>query len=263
MRRYRFWSTFAAAAVVIGLATPPTPPSLSGSDTAGPPAAASPSAEEVELPLPPSQPRVETPPRPTPTAAPPAGDRLPQLPERVIAARPTHVVPEDVLPPPPRPVSIGRAPGLAEPPPRIAAREAPRKTAGARAAAIQIAGAAEPVGAVRLRINGEELRLFGVRTPEGGDRCAASALGAKPLPCAEQAGKLLSARLARNPAVSCRIPAPAGAAHAAICLDAEGVDLGGLLVAEGLALADPSQGDDYVGAEAVARSNRRGLWLYR
>ena len=49
----------------------------------------------------------------------------------------------------------------------------------------------------------------------------------------------------------------------AICLDGDGVDLGGFLVAEGLALADPAQSYDYVGAEGIARAQKRGLWLFR
>ena len=81
------------------------------------------------------------------------------------------------------------------------------------------------------------------------------------MPCIEQAHRALAARLAPNAGVSCRVPAPN--AVGAICLDALGVDLGGLLVAEGLALADPSQSYDYVGAESIARTQHRGLWLFR
>jgi endonuclease YncB( thermonuclease family) len=50
---------------------------------------------------------------------------------------------------------------------------------------------------------------------------------------------------------------------AAVCRDSAGIDLGGLLVAEGFALADPTQSYDYFGAEAAARQLRRGLWRYR
>ena len=107
--------------------------------------------------------------------------------------------------------------------------------------------------------------LFGVRPPGGADRCLSPGslnLSAPPT-CVDKAHAALAARLARNPTVSCRLPAPATAASAAVCLDAEGVDLGGLLVAEGLALADPSQSYDYVGAETAARSQGRGLWHFR
>ena len=55
-----------------------------------------------------------------------------------------------------------------------------------------------------------------------------------------------------------RFPVPA-----AVCRDAGGADLGGMLVAEGFALADPTQSYDYFSAEAAARQLRRGLWQYR
>src|SRR6185437_6274133 len=187
--------------------------------------------------------------------------RLPALPQQSIAVRPVHVVPENEVPAA-RPVAI-------EPPSRqvAAAPAQPRREARVQARAprpmVQIAGAAEPTGATALRVADNPLRLFGIRPPAVGDRCSASALGAKPLPCDEAAGKLLAARLAQYGRVACRLPAPGHAPHAAICLDGDGVDLGGLLVAEGLALADPRQSYDYVGAESVARSNRRGLWLFR
>jgi endonuclease YncB( thermonuclease family) len=83
------------------------------------------------------------------------------------------------------------------------------------------------------------------------------------LPCAEQAQGILAARLAQKANVSCRFPGAAREDGAAICLDGDGVDLAGMLVAEGLALADPAQSYDYVGAESVARSQKRGLWLFR
>jgi endonuclease YncB( thermonuclease family) len=282
--------------------SPPTPFDPAPGGAARQSEAALPTEPAAEAPVP-SEPPAKAPaeaPQPVPSAAdaanPPASvpsvtadaaapvavaeavapPRLPQLPEATIAARPARVVPEDEPPPPPRPIEIRRAPALAgvegrgaasataDAPARAALQLASRAPAPRDAARpIQIAGVAEPSGATALRVAGKPLRLFGVRPPASGDRCAPSALGANPLPCADQANKLLAAHLTRNAGVSCRVPAPSSAADAAICLDADGVDLGGLLVAEGLAVADPSQSYDYVGAESVARSNRRGLWLFR
>ncbi|MBV8653720.1 MAG: hypothetical protein JO255_19825, partial [Alphaproteobacteria bacterium] len=140
--------------------------------------------------------------------------------------------------------------------------QAPPGGAAPQGAAVQIAGPAQASGAATLVIFGRPIRLFGVRPPGAADRCApANAAGADALPCTEQAHRALMARLAPNAGVSCRVPAPSAAG--AICLDAQGVDLGGLLVAEGLALADPSQSYDYVGAESIARTQHRGLWLFR
>jgi len=139
------------------------------------------------------------------------------------------------------------------------------------ASGTQIAGTAEVSGATALRIGNRPLRLFGISPPASGDRCAAGGTAAigngaqarRTLPCLEQAQGTLAARLARKANVSCRFPAAARADGAAICLDGDGVDLAGMLVAEGLALADPAQSYDYVGAESVARSQKRGLWLFR
>jgi endonuclease YncB( thermonuclease family) len=288
MRAYRLLGVLAGVAALVALTFRHNPPSLPEHIDPAPVGAMSESEARIPV-APPAEAPAEAPPQPAQSAAvdaaappaaaePAAPPRLPQLAERTIAARPARTVPEDEAPPPPRPVEIHRSPALGAPgsdrrqvtsgtpgePARAALQLSPRAPAPRDAARpIQIAGTAEPSGATALRVAGKPLRLFGVRPPAGGDRCAPSALGAKPLPCADQASKLLAARLARNAGVSCRVPAPSRAADAAICLDADGVDLGGLLVAEGLAVADPSQSYDYVGAESVARSNHRGLWLFR
>lgn len=190
---------------------------------------------------------------------------LPPLPTREVAMRPAHIVPEDEPLPPARPIDIRQPPDAPSRPAALpASHEAARRKEPRHAPALQIAGSAEVSGATALLVGGQPLRLFGVRPPSTVDRCAPpNRAGAAALPCTEEAHKALVARLARNAGVSCRMPAPSSAAGAAICLDAEGVDLGGLLVAEGLALADPAQSYDYVGAEAIARTQHRGLWLFR
>jgi endonuclease YncB( thermonuclease family) len=143
----------------------------------------------------------------------------------------------------------------------------PREPAAARPAGsgTQVAGAAEASGATALRVGSRPVVLFGISPPASGDRCAAGggAQARGTLPCAEQARGILAAHLARKINVSCRFPAAARAVSAAICLDGDGVDLAGMLVAEGLAIADPAQSYDYVGAESVARTQKRGLWLFR
>ena len=64
-------------------------------------------------------------------------------------------------------------------------------------------------------------------------------------------------------------PQPAWIDPSTLCLvqtlnpHAAGIDLGAMLVAEGFALADPTQSYDYFSAEAAARQLRRGLWQYR
>ncbi len=179
--------------------------------------------------------------------APPPVAALPALPQRVIAERPIHTVPEDAAPPP-RPLDLRD--------PSRPGRQAPAPT--------QAAAAEGPLRR-DLRVGSRPVVLFGISPPASGDRCAAGggAQARGTQPCAEQARGILAAHLARKTDVSCRFPAAARAASAAICLDGDGVDLAGMLVAEGLATADPAQSYDYVGAESVARTQKRGLWLFR
>ena len=235
---------------------PPAEASAPPAETSAPPAEAS---------APPAEASAPTAEVPAPPAEAQSVPTLPKLPSREVAMRTPHAVPENDPIPPARPFEFKSAPGLAaQPTPRGESATASRAR-GASARAAQLAGAAQASGATALLVAGRPLVLFGVRPPGGADRCLSPGslnLGAPPT-CVDKAHAALAARLARNPTVSCRLPAPATAASAAVCLDAEGVDLGGLLVAEGLALADPSQSYDYVGAETVARSQGRGLWHFR
>jgi endonuclease YncB( thermonuclease family) len=223
--------------------------------------------------------------------APPAVAALPPLPTRAIPEWQTHAVPEDSVPPPPKPLDLRVSPSgnASLPPPpsyrpfdslqsSTAAGSASSGSAGAASTpgprggtGPQIAGTAEAAGANVLRVGGRPLHLFGIRPPASGDRCAET--GTTPLtsgaqargtsPCLDQAQGLLAARLSGKAKVSCRFPGAVRQDSPAICLDGDGVDLAGVLVAEGLALADPAQSYDYVGAEGVARSQKRGLWLFR
>jgi endonuclease YncB( thermonuclease family) len=229
-------------------------------------------------------------------ATPPAG-ALPALPMRDVGEWRTHAVPEDATLPPPKPFDLripspsaqsssgqhagappqGAAPLPAGPAFRpFASLEIPSASAAARSAPSgeagpQIAGAAVAAGATALRVGGRPLHLFGIRPPASGDRCAAGGNAApangtqarRTLPCQERAQDTLAARLVRKANISCRFPGGARPDGSAICLDGDGVDLAGLLVAEGLALADPAQSYDYVGAEGIARAQKRGLWLFR
>jgi endonuclease YncB( thermonuclease family) len=293
MRKYRLFGAVAVAALLVYLLwrheapRPPesgAPASVASSETIAPQETAK--GQTVPLPTTPAPAsdlapaaspdtataNIAASPAATAAVAAPSAKALPKLAEIAVPPHIVHIVPEDGPAPPPRPIDIRRAPGAAdaqgaapEPPTRGAATQSAALPPGPTATSArlpQIAGLAEPMGATALRIAGRPYRFFGVRAPENGDRCAASALGAKPLPCGEQANRVLAARLAKNPGVSCRLPSPKSA-DAAICLDGDGVDLGGFLVGEGLALADPNQSHDYVGAESIARNNHRGLWLYR
>ncbi len=192
-------------------------------------------------------------------AAPPPPAALPDLPTIEVKPRPIHTVPDDT--PPPRPVTLlGRDPPAGAP--QAFAHNAP-PPAPKQSPAIVIVGAAHADNGVSLTVRGRVVPLFGVRAPKHGDRCAV-APGPSPRACAEAAREALAVRLSANATVSCRVPP--GQRHggsAAVCFDSTGVDLAGFLVGAGFVLADPAQSHDYVGAETVARSFRRGLWRYR
>jgi len=172
------------------------------------------------------------------------------LPSVEVPSRPVHAVPPDDGAPA-RPVTMGRAPSAES-----------RSPAPPSAPAVIINGAAKLGGGFSLTVGQRAIELFGVKPAHSGDRCAG---GAQPASnCGEVARGALAARLKANAAVSCRVPpGQRRAVPAALCTDAAGVDLGGFLVAQGFALADPTQSYDYVGAEGVARSLKRGLWRYR
>ena len=187
---------------------------------------------------------------------------LPALPTVEVPPRPVHSVPDDV--PPSRPVTLkgrdGKEITRRSPPAMVASRTPvpPPQPPSVRT----IAGSARVLDAVTLVIGWRPVTLFGVRAPTAGDRCTRGPEA--PHVCGDLARDVLALRLLRNGNVSCRVPpGQHGGAQAAICLDANGVDLGGWLVGEGLALADSTGSYDYVGAENVARSVRRGLWRYR
>ncbi|HWG80398.1 MAG TPA: thermonuclease family protein [Stellaceae bacterium] len=188
-------------------------------------------------------------------AADPAGD----LPTIEVGQRPVHAVPEGDAAPA-RPVTIkgpdGRETALRAPP-------APRHYTPSPPPLTHLSGAARVTDGVSLSVLGRKVRLFGVRAPAAGDLCAAGDSTA-PRPCSDEARGALIARLAADDRISCQVPPGQRApVPAAVCHDAGGTDLGGMLVADGFALADPTQSYDYFGAEAAARQLRRGLWHYR
>ena len=188
-------------------------------------------------------------------AAEPGGD----LPTVEVTPHPVHAVPEGD-PAPPLPVTIrgrdGSVTALRAPP-------APARYTPSPPPVTRISGAARVADVVSLSVLGRAVRLFGVRAPQAGDLCPSSEQAA-PRPCSEAARAALAVRLAANADIVCRVPPGQRApVPAAVCHDATGADLGGLLVAEGFALADPTQSYDYFAAEAAARQLRRGLWHYR
>jgi endonuclease YncB( thermonuclease family) len=186
----------------------------------------------------------------------PTGD----LPTVEVTQHPEHTVPEGDAPPPPQPVTIkgrdGSVTALRTPPP-------PAHYSPSLPPVTRISGAARVTDVVSLSVLGRAVHLFGVRAPQASDRCP-SRDSTAPRLCSEAGRGALMARLAANADIVCRVPPGQRApVPAAVCHDAGGADLGGMLVAEGFALADPTQSYDYFSAEAAARQLRRGLWQFR
>ncbi len=228
----------AAVAMLDRLAAPPLAP-----------------AEKVEiLPLPGVQPDAPTRAAPPPAPGAPA---LPDLQTVEVAPRPVHAVPDEE--PPPVKVTLFDRSGR-EIPSRQAALPPPRTPAPAPPVT-PFGGRAQAAGGTTLVVAGKTVRLFGVRVAAARDRCGLGQGDARS--CGEVARDALAQRLQRYPNVSCRVPEGQRGDPAAICIDTAGTDLGGFLVAEGLALADTSQSYEYAGPEGVARYFGRGLWRYR
>jgi endonuclease YncB( thermonuclease family) len=200
---------------------------------------------------------------PPPAAAPPPKP-LPELPTREVAQPVVHTIHEDG--PPPRGSQTAAAPSI---PPRLPPHPAPQTAVVARPPppppplpAGPLDGKARIAGATLILVDGRPVKLYGVRPPDADDRCRADDAGGA-RPCDDLARALLAQRLGDRPEVHCRVPAKQKGEQGAVCRDAGGVDLGGLLVGEGLALADRRQAADYAEAEAAARASKRGLWRYR
>jgi endonuclease YncB( thermonuclease family) len=193
-------------------------------------------------------PPVSKPDAPSPSAA------VPALPTVEVRTRPVHAVPHED-PPVLKPRLFDRA-----------GHEVPSRSVSLRPPAAPPAepifgGAAAATGGVTLEVAGRKVKLFGVRVADSSDRCG---LGPRDdRNCAEVEKDALAQRLSRADRVSCHIPAGQPGKPAAVCVDTTGTDLGGFLVAEGLALADTNESYEYFGAEGVARTFRRGLWRNR
>jgi endonuclease YncB( thermonuclease family) len=189
----------------------------------------------------------------------PARQRDADLPTIEVKPRLTHAAPDDDGTMPARPVTIhnrdGRVVEHSPPPPRPSRATAPVVDPA------MLGGAARPVAGPILSIEGRTVHLFGVRAADARERCAGGR-GAS-ASCAEAARAALAVRLSGNPSVTCNKPPGQGDDPGFICHDAAGADLGGLLVAEGLALVDRRSSFQYIGAEDTARVSRRGLWSYR
>jgi endonuclease YncB( thermonuclease family) len=204
---------------------------------------------------------VAVPPAPAPPAAPKDSDA--DLSVVDVPARAVHEVPADAGAQPAPAVSFVHRAAVPDervayaPPPRPLPRHAPKRHQSVATLALPLAGAARPADGASLTIDGMTVRLFGVKPAGSHDRCGADAS------CYSAARGAMAVQLARDASVRCVVPPGQEGAPAYVCHDSAGVDLGGFLVAQGLALADTSRSYQYVGAQDGARGARQGLWAHR
>ena len=108
-----------------------------------------------------------------------------------------------------------------------------------------------------LRLGAVEVRLFGIDAPERRQLCARA--DGTPWPCGHAASARLAELVALGP-VRCRPQDRDRYGRVVSICTAGGVDLGGRLVAEGLARAYVSFSDAYLPLETDARAAGLGLW---
>ena len=196
-----------------------------------------------------------------PVVAPPA-DPNADLPSIEIAPRVARPVPGDSESEPAPHVTIERRDGrvIAERSTPVPQRPPPRASQAALDPGA-IAGPARPVSGPILSVDGRTVRLFGVRPADAREHCGPG--GGVAASCILAANAAIAARLGGNAGVTCTMPPGQRGDPAFICRDASGLDLGGMLVAQGLALVDTGSSYQYMSAQDAARVAHQGLWRYR
>jgi len=102
-----------------------------------------------------------------------------------------------------------------------------------------------------------QIRLFGIDTPEADQICKDE--DARDYPCGQVSSDAL-ARLVRDKIVSCEVKTRDRYGRAVAICYANDVDIGGVLVDQGFAVAFRKYSDKYVAHERRARAAKRGLW---
>ena len=128
---------------------------------------------------------------------------------------------------------------------------------GFEAASGMVRGRAEVSDGDTLRIGAVRIRLFGVDAPEARQTCDSGAKGA--WACGAAATARLRALIGDRP-VACQPRDRDRYGRLVATCRVGRLDLGGRLVAEGLARAYTRFGDDYAATERRAKTERIGLW---
>lgn len=122
---------------------------------------------------------------------------------------------------------------------------------------LQLSGSATVVDGDGLRLAGQTIRIHGIDAPEASQYCVAADGGR--WPCGAAATRRLSSLVA-GAEVRCRETDRDRYGRVVASCEAGGVDVGGVLVTEGLAWAYRRYSSDYISAEIRARQSRVGVW---
>ncbi|RJL06017.1 thermonuclease family protein [Paracoccus aestuarii] len=121
----------------------------------------------------------------------------------------------------------------------------------------QLAGLATVVDGDGLRLAGQTIRIHGIDAPEQSQSCAAA--DGSQWSCGQAATRRMSELVAGRD-VKCRQTDRDHYDRVVAVCEVAGMDLGQVLVAEGLAWAYRFYSDDYVAAEDSARQRALGIW---
>lgn len=123
--------------------------------------------------------------------------------------------------------------------------------------AAALTGTARIIDGDTLAIGETRIRLFGIDAPEGKQRCA-DALGVA-YDCGSVARQALEAMTAGR-SIECKARDLDRYGRTVATCEAAGLDLGGELVTQGVAVAYARYSKRYLPQQAAAQAAKRGLW---
>jgi len=121
---------------------------------------------------------------------------------------------------------------------------------------IIVAGMAKVIDGDTVEIRGERVRIHGIDAPETEQTCD---LAGRTIPCGQEATEALARRVGRNQVTCTGTERDRYDRLIAVCL-VGGIDLGGWLIEQGLAVAFLKYSRDYVTVEQRAREKKAGIW---
>lgn len=120
-----------------------------------------------------------------------------------------------------------------------------------------IEGRAIVLGADSMKVGNIIVRLSGMEAPEAEQRCPAA--GKKTIRCSEAATEGLT-KIVRGKLVSCNLSGSDEAGRSLATCKAEGADVAGALIRQGLVFAQQGLLARYASAESEARTAKLGVW---